>query len=102
MAFMSVLAMSVGFMFLAIAIMIAVAILVVVVLVCWILGIIFAAQKKKKLRTIFLTIAGIGTAIGIIVGVWIYHLVADQMIETKNGKTTVSTSTICQMLQEYN
>ena len=96
MAFMSVLAMSVGFMFLAVAIMMAVAILVLVVLICWILGIVFAVKKKKTLRTIFFTIAGVGTAIGIIIGAWIYHLVAHQTIETKNGEVTVSTITIWQ------
>lgn len=99
MAFMSVLAMSVGFMFLAVAILIAVAILVLVVLICWILGIVFAVKKKKTLRTIFFTIAGVGTAIGIIIGVWLYQLVAEanQTIETKNSEVT-----ICQMLEEYN
>ena len=96
MAFMSVLAMSVGFMIIAVAIVIVAAILAVVVLVCWILGIVFAVKKKKTLRTIFLSIAGVGTAIGLIIGVWIYQLTAHQTIETKNGEVTVSTSTIWQ------
>lgn len=61
---------------------------------CWIVGIIFAVNRKKGIRNIFFCLAGIGTAIILGVGIWIYVGVEYEKVETREGTARISSDTV--------
>lgn len=61
---------------------------------CWIVGIIFAVNRKKGIRNVFFCLAGIGTAIILGVGIWIYVGVEYEKVETREGTARISSDTV--------